>query len=126
MRKILTTLKASDEFTDATQGGSAHSIECDYCGRINVGMYVNEEHECSYADIEEDKEYLRQVQLRNETCPDDYVLHYDRYWVRYTKIDHSLLPDDCICNSLRWYEDFIKNNMHTIDQYKVMLKLKSE
>ena len=89
-------------------------------------MYVDDEHKDTWADVELDNEYIRQVELRNAENPDDYVLHYDRYWIRYSKLSHMLLPDECICNALRWYEDFILGNMDMIDQYKVMMTLKSE
>ncbi len=111
-RRILTDKKISHEFMSVLTGGGGPSIECSICGRT---------HFATHSPYYEEGEYERYLTHEKED-PDGYISS-DAECVHYVELDGNVYPDDCPCNGLTRYENFMWNQRGLWSSYLMAKKL---
>lgn len=103
--------RPSKMFLKTLQSGGSSEIEC-HCGRMHYapGNLRNSDDEDDYECM------LNTVEAEKAANPDGVIIHDDDF-VYYYLFDSSVYVDECPCNGLRRYEDFIWNNRNTIREY---------
>lgn len=105
--------EASEIFRKSLQSCGSYEIHCN-CGR---------EHVCpdSSSLIDYDghhrDQYLQYVTGNKEKDPHGIIIHYNKDYVRGYDIDGKAFVEDCPCNGLRRYEDWIWKNRDSIRSY---------
>lgn len=117
MRKKVIGLPASQTFLSVLTGGGAPSVTCGYCGREHIA--VNNQ---IYDGDDDTRSYIDRAKA-NKQMADDWVLVTEYDAVGYYCIDDMIIPEDCPCNSLGFYERFMWNNRELWKQYMAMRKL---
>ncbi len=106
--KILSEDAPSIQFEEAFVGAAAQIIFCQLCGRTHYGEEYQEE--------DPDGKLLEDVDEKDLVC-------HDSTSVGHGVIDGKQFVEDCPCNGLRKYEDFIWGHRYQIvDYYKARLK----
>ncbi len=104
--------KPSEMFLQACRGGGASHISCN-CGRMHyapMNLY--------YSDDETDYQCMLDNALEEQKAnPDGVIINYTDDFISASDIDGRTFVDDCPCNGLYRYEQWIWNNKNTIRDY---------
>lgn len=106
---------ASDMFYNAVSGFGVGSddLTCDFCGRLHLCP----DNEYSDRDDEDRASFREFCESEKAKNPDGVILHPGIDSITGHTIDGRLYVDDCPCNSLYKYEQFIWNERNTIRNY---------
>ncbi len=106
--------KPSRMFLSTLNGCGSHNIYCD-CGRDH---YCPDSDSLSYEDGDDFREqYLADILARQVKNPEGIVIHYDVDCVTSKEFDNKVFVEECPCNGLRRYEDWIWSNRDILRDY---------
>ena len=112
--------KPSKMFLKSLTGGGASSIYCN-CGRQHYAPnnLYNSDDEDDYTAM------LNDALAEQKKHGDGVIIDYENDFIRAHDIDGKTFVEDCPCNGLRKYEDWIWNNRQIIRDY-VKLRVAQE
>jgi hypothetical protein len=104
--------KPSKMFLRSLRGGGSSSIYCN-CGRMHYAP-----NNLSNSDDEDDyKNMLDSALAEQEKDPDGIVINFEDDFITCKELDGKTFVEDCPCNGLRKYEDWIWGNRDVIREY---------
>ena len=104
--------KPSRMFLSSLQSAGSSEIAC-HCGRMH---YAPEN--LRNSDDEDDYQcMLDTVNAEKEADPEGVIIHSDEDFVLHYRYDNSVYVDECPCNGLRKYEEFLWNNRNSTRAY---------
>jgi hypothetical protein len=104
--------KPSKMFLNSLPGGGASTIFCN-CGRTHYAP-------SNLADSDDESDYenmLNDALEEQKKDPDGVVIELEDSFIRAHDLGGKTFVDDCPCNGLRKYEDWIWNNRSIIREY---------
>jgi len=99
-------------FLKSIVGGGNTSITCN-CGRTHYAPQAFD-----YSNDTDNYEIaLAECLLEHDKDPDGVIINYEDDFVYYKELGGQQFVEDCPCNGLRRYEDFIWGNRNSIREY---------
>jgi hypothetical protein len=113
--------KPSKMFLNALQGGGSHHMTCGYCGREHYcpdsdSVWEGDIH-LGGTDPGDRPEYLADALGHQAKDPEGAIIHYNVDCVTTKDLVGIAFVEDCPCNGLRKYEEFIWSNRDSIRRY---------
>jgi hypothetical protein len=112
--------KVSDAFVNSLSGGGATAINCSYCDREHIAIDSSNIHDEYVCHLDETVPDLEKMAAED---PDSYIIVRDVDCIHYVMINEMAFPDDCPCNGLARYEEFIWDNRDRWFSYYAVRKL---
>lgn len=104
--------KPSKMFQRCLPGGGSSSIYCN-CGRMHYAPG-----NLSNSDDENDYQNMLDCALEEQKAdPDGIIIEYEDDFIRAHDLGSKTFVEDCPCNGLRKYEDWIWGNREVIREY---------
>lgn len=117
MKYLISDKKPSKMFLRSLKGGGSHDAYCS-CGRQHYCPDSNSLYDGDGGDDEGDRiQYLANALQEKEKDPEGVVIHYDEDFVATKDIDGKTFVEECPCNDLRRYEEWVWNNRDIIREY---------
>ena len=119
MKYATSEKKPSNMFLSVLPGGGSHDAYCN-CGRQHYcpnssSLYDGEEG----IDEGDRVQYLANALEEKEEDPDGVVIHYNYDFVSTKDIDNKTFVEECPCNGIRRYEEWMWNNRDIFRDYIV-------
>jgi hypothetical protein len=120
MKKKYTGPLVSDAFRNTLVGGGATAVTCSYCDREHIAIDSSNIYDNYVSHLDEKVE---DIERKAAEDPDTYVIVRDVDFIHYVDINGMDFPDDCPCNGLARYEEFIWDNRERWFSYYAVRKL---
>lgn len=106
-------------FIASFAGGAGTFVECDRCKRTHIAI---DSHDLCNADEDRSSLENKYWELSKEENS-KVVIHEGVDWVNYRMIDGMVIPDECECQGIARYKQFVDRNIDAIRTYAASKKL---
>lgn len=103
----------SEMFLDSIHNGYGCSeLTCDFCGKTHYAYLAHDDEQ-----IDDYVSWQEHCENELKLSPDSTIVHYDCYAVTGKELCGKTFVEECPCNALWKYEEWIWQNRNTIRNY---------